>query len=288
MDRQARAHGGGRGARPLGRYPHHHRDLGVEDLAGHVPHRHLQAPRGVELDDGGVHALLGGAVELAPSDPLRQLGRRRMARGAGANRESDLSWFDGSGTSDISPDGKLLLLSEFGEAGDKIVIEEKLSGQEVSVLALVACSGAGGSQGVTGDARVVCAIEFVAPAGFAPLETFEERYPDQLPELSPDARIAVYRVVQECLMNITKHSKAKSVLLMITAEAGQMSVLIRDDGVGIDEARMATPQSHGLLGMRHRIESLDGSMTIRSLGPGVGTECRFTLPLERILNTGTQ
>ena len=40
-----------------------------------------------------------------------------MARGPGANRESDLSWFDGSGTSDISPDGRLLLMSEFGEAG---------------------------------------------------------------------------------------------------------------------------------------------------------------------------
>jgi len=117
--------------------------------------------------------------------------------------------------------------------------------------------------------------------------TCEERYPDQMPELSPDARIAVYRVVQECLMNIAKHSRAKSVLLMITAGDGQLSVAIRDDGVGIDEARMETPQSHGLLGMRHRIESLHGGMTIRSLGPGVGTECRFSLPLERILNTGT-
>jgi len=40
-----------------------------------------------------------------------------MARGPGASRESDLSWFDGSGTSDISPDGRFLLMSEFGEAG---------------------------------------------------------------------------------------------------------------------------------------------------------------------------
>jgi serine/threonine protein kinase/Tol biopolymer transport system component len=40
-----------------------------------------------------------------------------MARGPATDREIDLSWFDGSGASDISPDGKLLLLSEFGEAG---------------------------------------------------------------------------------------------------------------------------------------------------------------------------
>ncbi len=116
----------------------------------------------------------------------------------------------------------------------------------------------------------------------------EERYPEDMPELSPDARIAVFRAVQECLMNITKHAKAKSVLLLVTAESDQLSVVVRDDGVGIDEGRIETPQSHGLLGMRHRIESLEGNMAIRSLGPGVGTECRFTLPLERIRNTGTQ
>jgi signal transduction histidine kinase len=115
----------------------------------------------------------------------------------------------------------------------------------------------------------------------------EERYPETMPDLSPDARIAVFRVVQECLMNITKHAKAKSVLLSITANDGELSVVIRDDGVGIDESRIETPQSHGLLGMRHRIESFDGDLAIRSLGPGVGTECRITIPLERIRNTGT-
>ena len=115
----------------------------------------------------------------------------------------------------------------------------------------------------------------------------EEQYPEPMPELSADARIAVYRVVQECLMNITKHAKAKSVLLRITANERELSIVIRDDGVGIDESRIETPQSHGLLGMRHRIESLDGQLEVRSLGPGVGTECRFTIPLERIRDTGT-
>jgi signal transduction histidine kinase len=108
-----------------------------------------------------------------------------------------------------------------------------------------------------------------------------------MPELSPDARIAVFRAVQECLMNIVKHAQAKSVLIRATVENDQLSVIVRDDGVGIDEGRIETPQSHGLLGMRHRVEALDGKLGIQSLGRGVGTECRFTLPLERIRNTGT-
>ena len=43
----------------------------------------------------------------------------------------------------------------------------------------------------------------------------EEQYPETMPELTPDARIAVFRAVQECLMNIVKHAKAKSVLLRV-------------------------------------------------------------------------
>jgi signal transduction histidine kinase len=78
------------------------------------------------------------------------------------------------------------------------------------------------------------------------------------------------------------------VLLRVTASDDEMSVIVRDDGVGIDEARIETPQSHGLLGMRHRIESLGGTLSIKSLGRGVGTECVFTLQLERIRATGTQ
>jgi signal transduction histidine kinase len=115
----------------------------------------------------------------------------------------------------------------------------------------------------------------------------EEQYPEELPELTPDARIAIFRAVQECLMNIVKHAKADSVLIQVTANDGELSVLVRDDGAGIDESRIETPRSHGLLGMRHRIESLEGRLSIRSLGTNVGTECRFTLPVERIRGTGT-
>ena len=88
-------------------------------------------------------------------------------------------------------------------------------------------------------------------------------------------------------MNILKHAKAKTVLLRVTTDGNLLSVIVRDDGVGIDEGRMETPQSHGLLGMRHRIEALEGTLSVRSLGPGVGTELSFSVPLERIRNTGT-
>ncbi len=126
--------------------------------------------------------------------------------------------------------------------------------------------------------------ETVRRAGIA----CEENYPEVMPEISADARIAIYRAVQECLMNIMKHSKAKSVLLSVTADGDLLNIVVRDDGIGIDESRLDTPQSQGVLGMRHRIQSLNGDLTVRSLGTNVGTECRFTLPLVRIQSTGTQ
>ncbi|HVR40505.1 MAG TPA: protein kinase [Thermoanaerobaculia bacterium] len=79
------------------------------------------------VDLGGSERLIGrldGVVKLHDVSRDGELLLTRddyregvMARAAGAERERDLSWFDGSGTSDISPDGRLLLFSEFGEAG---------------------------------------------------------------------------------------------------------------------------------------------------------------------------
>jgi signal transduction histidine kinase len=114
-----------------------------------------------------------------------------------------------------------------------------------------------------------------------------EEYPDSLPEMSPDARIAVFRVVQESLVNVVKHANARTVQLTVHADERDLSVTIHDDGMGIDEGRIDVAQSHGLRGMRHRIEALGGVLRVQSLGAGVGTEIEFTLPIERVRQTGT-
>ena len=114
-----------------------------------------------------------------------------------------------------------------------------------------------------------------------------EDYPEDVPEMSSDARIAVFRIVQESLVNVVKHANARTVHVTVWADERDFSVRVRDDGLGIDGDRIEVPQSHGLRGMRHRIESLGGVMRVRSLGAGVGTEIEFSLPLERMRQTGT-
>jgi signal transduction histidine kinase len=110
----------------------------------------------------------------------------------------------------------------------------------------------------------------------------EEEYPESLPELTPDASIAVFRIVQECLMNIMKHARATQVHLGVVSDERQLAVTVRDNGVGIDEQRIGVPRSHGILGMRHRVDAYGGELQIRSLGPGIGTEVAFALPWDRI------
>jgi signal transduction histidine kinase len=117
--------------------------------------------------------------------------------------------------------------------------------------------------------------------------TCVEEYPENVPEMSSDARIAVFRIVQESLVNVVKHANARTVHLAVWADDRDFSVRVRDDGLGIDQDRINVAQSHGLRGMRHRIESLGGVLRVKSLGAGAGTEIEFSLPLERVRQTGT-
>jgi len=95
-----------------------------------------------------------------------------------------------------------------------------------------------------------------------------------------DAALAVYRLVQESLTNVAKHAKARSVRVEVGLAAdGSLAceVLVRDDGVGfLPSTRKAG--HHGLVGMRYRIESLQGRMQIQS-APGQGCTVRARLPL---------
>ena len=96
----------------------------------------------------------------------------------------------------------------------------------------------------------------------------------------PDAaQLTVYRMVQEALTNIGKYAKATKVLVSIHAYPTHVAVQVRDNGSGFDPAAVR-PTSHGLSGMRHRVESAGGRLTITSR-PGNGTLVSAVLPLQQ-------
>src|SRR5690606_35809348 len=86
-------------------------------------------------------------------------------------------------------------------------------------------------------------------------------------ELDPEWSIALYRIMQETLTNITKHAHASRVHITLERAAEGVRLRIVDDGVGLSEGATAKPKSHGIVGMRERMRQVGGTFTIAP-GPG--------------------
>ncbi|MEO8921966.1 MAG: CHASE3 domain-containing protein [Caldimonas sp.] len=96
-------------------------------------------------------------------------------------------------------------------------------------------------------------------------------------QLEPAAQLTVYRLVQEALTNVAKYAKAKNVTVTLEPDGDDaVRIAVQDDGIGFDDSvpRIAT---HGLIGMRYRVEAEGGVMRLRS-APGQGTLIEATLP----------
>ena len=104
----------------------------------------------------------------------------------------------------------------------------------------------------------------------------ERRFAAELPALSDEAELAVYRVAQESLTNVARHAQASSVVLVL--EPGARSVVLRvvDDGRGLDETSAANGHG-GLRGMRERAVLVGGALAVKG-GPGGGVEVRLEVP----------
>lgn len=100
--------------------------------------------------------------------------------------------------------------------------------------------------------------------------------------LNTKIETACFRVSQEALTNILRHSRAANVWIDLSADQSQVTLTVRDDGVGFvveDGTNRATSgESLGLLSMEERIALIGGSLSVVSQ-PGKGTEVRARVPL---------
>jgi two-component system sensor histidine kinase UhpB len=94
-----------------------------------------------------------------------------------------------------------------------------------------------------------------------------------LPALSGEAEVVVYRVAQEALTNTLRHAEAERAMLAVHAEGDGVVLRVRDDGEGINGARPGA----GIAGMRERALLVGGKLSVRTAGAG-GTEVRLTIP----------
>ena len=95
--------------------------------------------------------------------------------------------------------------------------------------------------------------------------------------LDDSTSTALFRIVQESLVNIIKHAQASRVDISIREEGGQVCVEVIDDGVGFPSHAAPKPGSFGLIGMRERTLMIGGTLCIESQ-PGAGTKIVVCIP----------
>src|SRR5216683_1375821 len=82
----------------------------------------------------------------------------------------------------------------------------------------------------------------------------------QLPPISPDLQVALYRAVQETLTNVRKHAHASKVLVRLRYEDELLELLVLDNGRGASGDANSQAEGFGLIGLRERIELLGGQV----------------------------
>jgi signal transduction histidine kinase len=107
--------------------------------------------------------------------------------------------------------------------------------------------------------------------------------------LTPELETALFRVSQEAITNIAKHSRAETVLIQVTERDDEISIEIEDDGEGFDPSSLPPPAARerglGLLGMRERVELFGGTIEIDS-APGRGTRIAVSAPVQPVGEAG--
>ncbi|MGB5346477.1 MAG: PAS domain S-box protein [Woeseia sp.] len=96
--------------------------------------------------------------------------------------------------------------------------------------------------------------------------------------LSPEARIALFRITQEAMTNVARHALAKRIEIGISQGDDIVELSIRDNGRGVDLAELISSNSLGVMGMRERAAMIDGTFDIRAAANG-GTLIRVRAPL---------
>jgi two-component system sensor histidine kinase UhpB len=100
----------------------------------------------------------------------------------------------------------------------------------------------------------------------------ERRFP-------PEIELTGYRVVQEALSNVLRHSRSQRVCLRLHQEQGELTISISDEGLGFDQTNSRLTHGLGLIGMRERVSALAGKFTVDS-APGKGATVKARLPLQ--------
>jgi two-component system sensor histidine kinase DegS len=102
--------------------------------------------------------------------------------------------------------------------------------------------------------------------------------------LNSDIEVTLFRVLQEILTNVKKHSEAKNCVVKLEFGDGKVNMVVTDDGVGFERHKKDgkhTERHFGIMTIKERIALVDGSFNIEST-PGKGTKVFTTIPFTNV------
>jgi len=97
-------------------------------------------------------------------------------------------------------------------------------------------------------------------------------------KLSKNVSLTLFRILQEALTNIARHANATEVDIKMFRSEGSILLIIKDNGIGISEEKIKSPESFGLMAMRERAYSINATLDIRRSYEG-GTEIIISVPI---------
>lgn len=101
--------------------------------------------------------------------------------------------------------------------------------------------------------------------------------------LDSDIEVTLFRVIQEALTNVKKHSKAKHCVVKLEYGDGKVNMVVIDDGIGFEahvKDSKCKEQHFGIMTIKERVDLVDGSFNIESI-PGKGTKIFTSIPFEQ-------
>jgi signal transduction histidine kinase len=111
------------------------------------------------------------------------------------------------------------------------------------------------------------------------IETVLDVQPPAFPRLAPELETAIFRIVQEALNNVFRHSGARNAWVTLKTQDGQLVIMVRDDGKGIAKTVAEFQSSSigvGIGGMRQRVKEFGGVLRMENTNPG--TRVEITIP----------
>jgi signal transduction histidine kinase len=99
---------------------------------------------------------------------------------------------------------------------------------------------------------------------------------DPLPKLPPLTEQTIYRIADEALLNVERHARASEVVVNLWENAGNLTLIIKDNGVGFAQNGKLPDGHFGVMGMKERAKLIGGVLAVES-GENAGTTVTFQL-----------